>query len=336
LLWHASVRCAKYIDLMLTKYIKFSIALLFLLLPQLGFCQGAELESRFWDNTAVIDAFRTQNEDFFRLVSGEEKNIEFRYDTSSKRRFSGSGNATFSEEKLKFAAEVPIPLSKDFFLRVAPLYEVKFLNFDNLEIDNQTYSSEQLHRVELGLGFGHFVNEDSLFTIKLIPGLHSNFSSIDGNHFQLFSQGFFVYRANENLEFILGTVSSELFDEAALYPVIGLRARALEGRLHIKLTPPIELRLGYDVSNVLQFFGGFWLSGNQHRIETLGESFQIQTQDRRLGVGLVRRLNEKTNFQLDLGVLLKSEFEFELVDTSLDTDNLEESFYAGLTIGYDL
>ena len=284
----------------------------------------------------IIEEFRNQNQEFFRLATGEGKDLEITYKGSIKRDFSGPSDASLFEDKFLFSAEIPIPLSKDFFWRVAPIYEVSFIDFQNLRIDDKIYDSEQLHRLELGLGFGQFLNDNLLFSVMLQPGLHSNFSSIDSQHFQLYSQGYLVYRINENLELIGGAASTELFDEVALFPIIGVRGLVLNQKLHIKFTPPIELRVGYPIADGVQLYAGIWLTGDEYRVERLGRTFKIQTQDLRTGVGVLRWINDHLNLQFEAGWNLESTFDFELVKTNSRSDRLDESPYFRLTIGYAL
>lgn len=285
----------------------------------------------------TLGEFLELNQDFFRLIDGGEGKIfQFSYQASSSRRFRDEQDASFRNQRLSLGGEILVPTSENFFWRAGVNYELQFLNFKNIELGGSSFDTEQLHRAEISGGFGYFLNRNLLFTTLLTPGLHSNLSSIDSDHFQLFTQNFFVYRLTDNFEIIAGAVSTELFDEVALFPVIGLRAQALDDRLHIKLTPPVELRLAYYLSEKAQIYTGFWLTGDQFRVESLGQEFQIQQQDRRVGVGAIRWLSDNINLQLEVGAMVNSKLQFELIESPVSNDRLRESFYFNLTLGYTL
>jgi hypothetical protein len=290
-------------------------------------------ETRTPDDS-VIEAFRALNQDFFRLATGEGKDIEGRYYFSAPHSFKHS-DVRLSSHSLQLSAELPIPLSEDFFWRIAPLYEFHSYEFDNLMLENLSLDSAFLHRMELGAGFGYFLQRDLLFTLLLRPGLHSNLVDINNKHFAFYNQGILVYRYEPSLELIAGLVSSERFDEIAVFPVIGLRAHALDNRLHVKITPPVELRLGYSITPGWQVFGGAWLTGNEYRIEEGGRSFKAQIRNQRIGGGVLYWLNHNWNIHIEAGAAIGSKFEFELISSN-SGKSLEEGFYSSFSLGYAL
>jgi len=290
-------------------------------------------ETSEWAET--VHKFQDSNSDFFRLATGEGKDIELRYTMASSRAFKDSDvGAKVDTQQLLFSAEIPIPQSTDFFWRIVPTYDVGFYNFKNVDVDSTPLESQQLHRIELGQGIGYFINPDLLATVLVRPELVSNLSGVDSDHFQLYSELIFVYRYLPNIQLIAGVISSELFDEVAIFPVAGLRVIALNGRLHLKLTPPVELRVGYSLANDWQLYAGFWLSGDEYRVEFGQQEFQIQTQDRQVGIGIAYWLDEHISLRLESGAYLNSTFQFELVETSLPSDDLDPAFYSMLSLAY--
>ena len=302
------------------------------LLTSLCCTESSAFADGLWDD------FRSSHSPFLRLATGEGKDIELRYlfepDTDSKR----DSESELVLHELRLAAELPIPLSRDLFLRLAPVYSARYYDFEGIEILGVEVESEVLYDVQLGLGFGKFISDDLLFTAMFRPGLITDFDeSLNKDQLKYFGETVFVYELNPNLELLAGIVTNERFDHVKVYPVAGLRYQSSDQRLHLKLTPPIEARLGYYILEYLQPYISFKLTGNEYRVQSAsGQSFDVQVQDQRLGAGVLYWFSENTNASLELGANLESKFEFEIAGSDLGDKNSDTSAYGFISLGYTL
>lgn len=284
----------------------------------------------------TVRRFRNFHQDFFRLATGEGNDISLSSETRTERHIIRDDDTRIVSEHLYASAELPIPTSDNFFWRVAPYYDLGVFRFDNIHIADSAYHSEQLHILELGLGAGWFKNRNLLFTGKLRPGLYSNFQGINSDHFQLFGEFMSVYRAWPNIEFVTGIATDQLFSSYDVFPILALRAHAFDERLHIKITPPIELRIGYYLQDNLQLFTDFALQLNEYHVEHAGRDFAIESEEHRLGVGALYWLSSNLNINVETGVLISGQFELKDPEASPDNDRLNEGLYVTLRLGYAL
>lgn len=282
--------------------------------------------------------FRAAHQDFMRLLTGEGKDVEMRYLFQPKSE-AQTEEGRFSLHDLLFSAELPVPVTRDFFFRVAPEYETRFYRFNHVDILGADPGDLTLHKITLGAGFGEFFSDDWLLTGKFTPGVLSDLNQpLNHKQMEYFGQLILAHQYNENTQLLTGAVSDRLFEGTNVYPVLALRFQSTDRRWHVKLTPPIDARLGYEADLQNQLYLKFWQTGDRYRMffKEADASFNLRIEERRIGAGLLHRFDEHFNFSFEFGTTLLSRFEFEVDDPELSDEDADPAVYSYLSLGYSL
>lgn len=290
------------------------------------------------DRQTVENEFREAHQQFFRLLTGEGKDIEVRHLIVPKAE-STSGNGRLALEQETVSAELPIPISRDFFLRFSPEYDARFYKFSNVEILGQRPGRVTYHRAVVGVGAGYFANDNLFLTGKFDPALMSDLDGpIDHEDVQYFGQGLVVYQFSELAQIVAGVLSDDLFQGTEVYPVAALRLRSADRRWHLKLTPPVDARLGYMVNSKDQVYLRFWQTGDEFRtfFEDVPAEFDVRIEDRRVGVGLLHWIDQHLNFSVEVGAAIASQFDFQVNLPDLPDEDTDPTVYSFFSIGYAL
>jgi hypothetical protein len=292
-------------------------------------------ESQRYDGTT--NEFITAHRDFIRLATGEWKDIEVRYLFEDDHNFKNSGGANLAMSEALVAGEVPIVLTRDTFLRASVYYANRIYDFHNLLIRTDNVNTESLHKIQIGGGFGTFVTDDVLITGVVKPGIYSNLRhGFNSEYLNVYGELFVIYRFSPHAQIIGGAVTNELFENIQVYPVLAARFLSPSGRYRLNITPPVSLRAAARVNECLEMYTGFWLTGDRYRVnlKQLDEEFNVQIQDRRLGVGSIYFLSDHTNVSIESGITLTNRFELKIGDSAFSEDTTEPSFYGFLSFGY--
>ena len=291
------------------------------------------------DSPSRTDTFRVAHGDFLRLATGEGKDIEFRYLFEPDHDLKEQPDTNLALDEFLLSADVPIVISRDFFLRTSTFYSARIYDFHSLTLFNSNVSEITLHKAQLGLGFGYFFNDNLLLTGMAKPGILSNFSSqLYSDVIKIYGESFVVYRPHRGVEVIGGIVSNELFEHLRVYPVVALRLSSPDNLLHLSVTPPVSVRLDLSCTESLNLYSGFFLSGDRYRIKLrdINQQFDVQIQDKRLGGGVLYYLTPHWNVSAESGVTLTNKFDLKIGDTDFANDRTRSSLYAFWSLGYAL
>jgi hypothetical protein len=282
--------------------------------------------------------FISTNGSFFRLLNSEQSDFvaSYLYQPSNDQK---NGPGEFDLQKFSGKLEIPVPISRDFYYRVGGEYGASIYDFKQIPDVGISVGSETLHKTVLHIGAGNFFTRDLLLTAVVSPSLYSDFSgSIKQRDFQLNGEAMLVYRLNPTAQLLGGMVIGENFDSMRYLPVAGIRLLSENGKIHIRITAPLEARVGYNLTPSTELYGGFWISGEKYHVR-FGEdikSFNVQVHNRRAGIGTILWFNNHVNLQLEGGLTVGSELEFKVDNAGQFDGDLKKSAYLSAQIGIAL
>ena len=132
----------------------------------------------------------------------------------------------------------------------------------------------------------------------------------------------------------MGAAYDETFDDTPLYPLFGVRMLSNDGKFHLVLTLPTELRLGFRPTPETEYYVGGWILGNEYRFNSDFGDFNMQTRENRIGAGVVQWMGEHVNLTLEAGALLKSTLEFKYAATPEFAGDLSPGAYLAASLGF--
>ena len=286
--------------------------------------------------TAEDDTFVRDHGSFFNLLRTDNSDLRFWGHYQPDNDADGS-RGSFDLTSFGGRIEVPVAPIDEVYLRVGGEYEARMYDFQESRATGIELSSEVLHRIVGTFGAGVFLSEDLLLTGVARPGIYSNFeSSVDESAFEMAGEGFVAYRVNPGTMLVAGAAYGETFDDFQLYPLAGFHVISEEGRFRVDLTFPREARIGFNVTENAQFYGGYWIDGDLYRMTPSGSSqtFDVQIQDRRVGAGFTIWLGSSVNLLAEAGMSYGSEFEIKQTKSALFSGDMKDAPYARLGLGF--
>lgn len=291
-------------------------------------------------NTAQADEeskpklFRDLHGDYFHLLLPDYSDIKVGYGYQPEIEEDG-GPGEFNLNRFFGGFNLPLPVTQNTFFTLGVYYEL--LNYDFKKLTGAPLSpgSEVFHKAEMTGGFGHFFSDDFLFMGSATLGAYSNLeNSIDADDFQLHGKGYFVYRINPGAQILAGAAYDEIFDDTPLYPLFGVRMLSNDGKLHLVLTLPTELRVGFRPTPETEYYVGGWISGNEYRFNSDFGDFKMQTRENRLGVGLVQWMGGYLSLTLEAGAMLDNTLKFKQAPSSEFAGDLKPGAYLTAIVGF--
>lgn len=288
-------------------------------------------------STAVTSSrFLAAHSDFFNLLYPDDSQFKFRYLFQPTNKAS-DGPGEFDIHQFSLIAEAPFPLSRNLYYRFGLEYGAQLYDFDRVAQARTMDNSDLFHKVVANAGAGLFLTDNLLITGVAQPGMYSDFNNgLNTQDFKLFWNGLFVYRLNHGAQLLAGAAYNEVFDDAPLIPLIGVRLQGEDGKLQIALTAPLELRVAYNTTPRVQFYAGYWISGDEFRVNIGEPTFNAQVQERRLGGGVVYWFGQHWNMNVEAGVSLASRLKFKVADAGQFSGELDPTGYVAAGVGVGL
>ncbi|MCC6934003.1 MAG: hypothetical protein IT292_12265 [Deltaproteobacteria bacterium] len=288
-----------------------------------------------FSESSKSEAFVNSHNDFFHLLNSDPDDIKIGYYYQPETEEDG-GPGEFELQKAFSRLELPLPTSNDAYFRMAMKYDYRNYDFSSSSGRAGSLSSEALHKIELGTGYGVFLTKDLLFTALPTFGIYSNMDGLSEDDFQFHGEFQFVYRLNPGAAIVAGAAYNEIFDDTPFYPILGVRILSNDGKTHLNITLPTEIKLAYNDTPQTQYYIGGWISGDQYHYEGDLGDFNIQVRENRVGGGVIQWFNDVVNIQLEAGAQINDEFEFETKGTNLFQNNLETAPYIWVALGFAL
>ncbi len=283
--------------------------------------------------------FKSAHGDFFHLLLQDQPEVSVGYHYQPQTD-SDDGPGSFDLNQIFVRSDVPVPLSRDTFLRFGIDYDSRFYDFEEVRGIATSTSEESLHRVEFKVGYGQFfICDDLLLTGVARPGFFSDFEgSLDTDDFRLYGDGLAAYRLNPGAQLVAGVRVDETFDDTPVLPFGGVRLQSEDGTTLISLTVPLELTVGYKIDPKTRVYAGYWISGEDYEVEAGPESkeFEIQVHERRLGLGVAYWFTDQLRLDLEGGAEVGSELDFKTDQAGQFGGDLEPAGYFRVAVGIGL
>ena len=291
----------------------------------------------FCANANAGNEMTDKHGDFFRLLLPTKDDVRLQYIYEPEHEEDG-GPGKFDLNYFSAQGELPLALSEDSFFRIGGAYSARVYDFEEVRGANTDTDSDTMHLTEVLAGYGIFLSDNILLTGKATLGAYGDFDGgLDSDDFAVHGEALAVFRLNPGAQLLAGARYSEDFDDAPLIPLLGIRLLSEDGALHITLTAPVELRVGYNISSDLELYCQAALHGEKYRISAgRRDDFNAQVQDRRFGLGIDYWMLSHMKLGLEAGVALGSELEFKTRDPGQFDGDLDPAGYVSASLGFAL
>ncbi|MFN8389289.1 MAG: DUF6268 family outer membrane beta-barrel protein [Bdellovibrionota bacterium] len=262
--------------------------------------------------TAAADNLASEHGDFFHLLNQKREDISLDYQYEPDFKEDG-GPGKFDMNKFAVAGEVPLEIGSDQYFRIGGAYSARVYDFKEVRGASTSTDSNTLHAANVLAGLGSFVTKNLLVAGDATLGTYSDFDGgLEEEDFRIYGEAEAVYRVNPGAELLAGLRWNEDFDDAPIYPIMGLRLLSEDGKLNISLTAPVELRVGYSIHPDIELFGRVGVAGEEYRISSGSrENFKVHLQERRAGLGVNWWLGGHFKLGCEAGVSFGDEFKFK-------------------------
>jgi len=280
-------------------------------------------------------AISERHKDFLKLLYFHKSEISARYEIHTEAEEDG-GPGAFDLQQFSLDLDFPVSLSRDTYVSYGGGYHIKLLDFNDVLVAPTFEDDGSLQKVFFKFGMAHFLTDNLLLKGYASIGSYSDTSnSFDVDSIKVFGEGLLVYRLNPGAQLLVGVRSSEDFDDNQVFPIVGLRIQDSDGRFHISLTAPLELKLSFHADKNTEFYGRAWIEGDRFLVEKgpLNLDFDAQFHERRVAVGFRQWLGSYIALTLEVGSSFDSELEYKIENPGLFTDgDLDNSFFGAVSL----
>lgn len=289
--------------------------------------------------------FNTAHSSFFYLLDPGAGDFElfYRNNQNSQANAPSPINPLSPQQKLEvdrtemgFKGELALPISRDAFLSGGFKYgreDYKFKNVGEFSIDDK----EELHTFTFLGGASYFVNDDFLIDSSLDMRISGDFDGgVASDSVDFFGSIYSIFRFNPGAELLFGVRKKDDFESISAYPVVGVRLLSETGKVHFSATLPFELALTYNAHEKVQLSLKAQLSGQEYEIDSLSQELKFFRQDRRLLFGAKFWATKHLSLNLEAGLNLANQIQFELNGRKLIDEELDASNFITFGLGYSL
>jgi|GEM_PF-6187040 len=281
----------------------------------------------------LTTSFENEHGSFFSLFMANPTQMSagYLYEPSHAEK---GGPGEFDLDRYFFHSEAPAPISEDLYLRIGADYDRKDYTFTPVSNAGMQLDSETMHAFVLKGGLGFFPSENVLLTGVIKPGIFSDLDGgVDQEDADLYWEGMAVYKLNPGAQIIGGIARDNTFDDASIYPLLGIRLRGEDGRLNISLTFPREFRVGFNFNPSWELYFDSRIEGEQYRVNAGASDFDVRTQDPRLGVGTNYWIGEHLNLLAEVGCNYESTLYYETRNSGQFSGDLDPAYYLMGSLG---
>lgn len=292
--------------------------------------------------------------DLFRTHHGEFMDRRERYTPQVELRARAIPNGRVNHEPgsfdmlgYDFDAEWPVLISTEAYLTFGAYYlGRRYVTSDDFGTagnagafaDQRGFGDETLVGAGVKLGFGVFLDDNTLLEVETHPGVWSDLD--DGLHHEDFdfpSHALFTFRTMDNFFFKVGARYNQVFDDAPWLPYLGFSWEVTEG-FRLDILAPESIEMSWWPSSSLGISFGANVTGAEYHVhtdESLGQRDDLRVQEIVSYLGLVARLNDYVSFSAKGGLVVAGDYDlttgaagFNRVEGALD-----QSVYAEVGFG---
>ena len=208
-------------------------------------------------------------------------------------------------------ADAALGLTSDTALYADIEYAAKRYDFDRPDSLNRSLGAPALYQIQVLTAVGHFFTEDLLAAWTFYPGISSDFGhDLDRQDFQWASGPIACYRLTPRFALHAGVQASVDDWRRSIYPVGGLSYLSADDRLHLNITAPFLLRVGYKTRPTTEYFAAAWYSESDYHA-FLGPDdtdSRVRTSDVQVGCGVVWSFSRHLDLTLECGCSVANSF----------------------------
>ena len=244
----------------------------------------------------------------------------------------------FDLQNYQVDARVPAPLDPDTYLLVGGFADARRYQFSS-SAEAAGAFDETLWWAGPRIGFGTFVTDDSLLEVEFLPNVSTDFDdTLNSKDYQWFGNGLFTFRHSQNLFLKIGFEVSELFDDVAAYPTLGL-SWLMSDSLRLDILAPRKAELAWNMSTATLLYTGFYLDGNEARVRTPvsagKQEVDVNWQEITWRLGTIFRFNDHFSVFADGGLTVAGDYEWRSGTGANWSGTLEPSFIFRAGMGLD-
>jgi hypothetical protein len=232
--------------------------------------------------------------------------------------------------------EMPLMVSTEAYILVGGFAEQRDYQSSNLD----GFGSESLYSAGLHLGFGVFLDDNTLVEGKVSPGAWTDWDGTLHHRDYDFPASLLVtIRSTEDFFFKIGARYNEVFEEANLLPYLGMTWQYDGYRVDILLPEYAEFSVWPSAS--FGMLAGIEIEGAEYRVRTSAATGR-QQDDARVQEVLVYgganwRFNDNVSMRARAGIAAAGDYKLEDGDVTNNRidGTLGTSFFIDVTFGLD-
>lgn len=244
-------------------------------------------------------------------------------------------------------ANLPWMISPDGYLMFGAYYEGRRYQFSSAT----TLDDEVLHAGGVKLGFGGFLDSNTLLEVETRPGIFSDADAgLHHKDFDFPSHLLVTYRAVENFYLKLGVRYNQVYEDAPWLPYLGFSwditgnsaassSETYGGSWRIDLLLPEHLEVSYWSSGSTGWMWGVDVTGAEYHGRTsqaLGNSeYDVRIQEVVTYLGMTHRLSENFSLGGRVGAVLAGDYDLWDGTGQRIEGALDQGFFASFTMGFD-
>ncbi|MCR9245397.1 MAG: hypothetical protein NXI31_10215 [bacterium] len=249
-----------------------------------------------------------------------------------------------------FDANVPLVLSTEGYVLVGGYYKARHYSFTSAT----TLADETLHAGGIKLGFGAFLDENTLLEVEFRPGIYSDAdSTLHSEDWDAPSHALVTWRESDHLFLKFGLRYNEIYADANVLPYIGLSwditgslgmagaEYAAEDSWRLDIMFPEYVELSYWPTGDTGFSFGFEVDGAEYHVRSSSatgrQRADLRVQEVLSYLGFVHRFTDTVSLNVRGGVTLAGDYElttgaagFNPIDGTLD-----QTFFVQASFGID-
>ena len=264
-----------------------------------------------------------------------------RFKPSIHARFRGLPSAELSSENGNFDswqiggdAMVPLITDPDSVVLLGGFFEGR--RFENEPAF--PVGDENLYEVGLHLGYGQFITDDTYVEGVFSPGVFSDLDgSLKSDDWEFHGRVLGTYRSDEHLFLKGGLEVSDVFEDLAVYPLVGVSwLFSPNWRLDVLL--PREIELSYLVDPATTLFVGLALDGREYHRRSSSVTGKVTsnflTQELDVYLGGLHRFNDHLSAFGRFGASIAGHYEFQVPGATID-GQIEPTIMFEVGVGWD-
>ncbi len=178
--------------------------------------------------------------------------ISYAYNHKSDLKDSAT-NGRVGIQAVDVAAQVPIPITENFFIAPGAQYYLHHFMFDNIT-DYVDSSSINAHIITINLDAILTLNENWLLDVNFAPTISSDLKSMGRHDFQFPGRVLAVWAFNDIASMLFGVQLSKEFWTYLPTPILGFIVRPKNSFFKLEAILPAYVRMDFRVASFIELF----------------------------------------------------------------------------------